>query len=48
MGPVVTAAARDRIVGYIDEGESAGANIVVNGRGLVVNGHEEGFFVGPT
>jgi malonate-semialdehyde dehydrogenase (acetylating)/methylmalonate-semialdehyde dehydrogenase len=48
MGPVVTAAARDRIVGYIDEGESAGANIVVDGRGLVVDGHEEGFFVGPT
>ncbi|HSS67667.1 MAG TPA: CoA-acylating methylmalonate-semialdehyde dehydrogenase [Nocardioidaceae bacterium] len=48
MGPVVTAAARDRIVGYIDEGEAAGANIVVDGRGLVVDGHEEGFFVGPT
>jgi malonate-semialdehyde dehydrogenase (acetylating)/methylmalonate-semialdehyde dehydrogenase len=48
MGPVVTAAARDRILGYIDQGESEGANVVVDGRGLVVDGHEEGFFVGPT
>jgi malonate-semialdehyde dehydrogenase (acetylating)/methylmalonate-semialdehyde dehydrogenase len=48
MGPVVTAAARDRIVGYIDQGESDGAAVVVDGRGLVVDGHEDGFFVGPT
>jgi malonate-semialdehyde dehydrogenase (acetylating)/methylmalonate-semialdehyde dehydrogenase len=48
MGPVVTAAARDRIVGYIDQGESDGATVVVDGRGLVVDGHEDGFFVGPT
>jgi malonate-semialdehyde dehydrogenase (acetylating)/methylmalonate-semialdehyde dehydrogenase len=48
MGPVVTKASRDRILGYIDEGEEAGAKVVVDGRGLVVEGHEEGFFVGPT
>jgi malonate-semialdehyde dehydrogenase (acetylating)/methylmalonate-semialdehyde dehydrogenase len=48
MGPVVTAAARDRIVGYIDQGESDGASVVVDGRGLVVDGHQDGFFVGPT
>ena len=48
MGPVVTAAARDRIVGLIGTGEQQGASIPVDGRGLVVEGHESGFFVGPT
>jgi malonate-semialdehyde dehydrogenase (acetylating) / methylmalonate-semialdehyde dehydrogenase len=48
MGPIVTAQARDRIAGYVDRGEQAGATLVVDGRGLVVDGHEEGFFIGPT
>lgn len=48
IGPVVTAASRDRIVDYIGQGEEAGAKVVVDGRDLVVEGHEEGFFVGPT
>ena len=48
MGPVVTAAARDRIVGYIDSGDRQGARLAVDGRGLVVPGFENGFFVGPT
>jgi malonate-semialdehyde dehydrogenase (acetylating)/methylmalonate-semialdehyde dehydrogenase len=48
MGPVVTREARDRIVGYIDSGQAQGATLVVDGRGLVVAGHEEGFFLGPT
>ena len=48
MGPVVTQASRDRIVDYVGQGEAAGAKIVVDGRDLVVEGLEEGFFVGPT
>jgi len=48
MGPVVTAAARDRIVGLIGSGEQQGARLAVDGRGVVVPGHENGFFVGPT
>jgi malonate-semialdehyde dehydrogenase (acetylating)/methylmalonate-semialdehyde dehydrogenase len=48
MGPVVTAAARDRITGLIDSGERQGATVAVDGRGLVVPGHEHGFWVGPT
>ncbi|HTK60733.1 MAG TPA: CoA-acylating methylmalonate-semialdehyde dehydrogenase [Pseudonocardia sp.] len=48
MGPVVTAAARDRIVGLIGTGASQGADLVVDGRGLRVSGYEDGFFVGPT
>jgi malonate-semialdehyde dehydrogenase (acetylating)/methylmalonate-semialdehyde dehydrogenase len=48
MGPVVTAAARDRIVGLIGSGAEQGARLAVDGRGLTVPGHEKGFFVGPT
>jgi malonate-semialdehyde dehydrogenase (acetylating)/methylmalonate-semialdehyde dehydrogenase len=48
MGPVVTAAARDRIVGLIGSGAEQGATLAVDGRGLSVSGHENGFFVGPT
>ena len=48
MGPVITAAARDRIVGLIGSGEQQGATLAVDGRGLRVAGHEDGFWVGPT
>ncbi len=48
MGPVITAAARDRIVGCIDRGVDEGAKLVVDGRRPGVPGHESGFFVGPT
>lgn len=48
MGPVVTRASRDRIIDYVGQGEEAGAKVVVDGRDLVVAGHEDGFFVGPT
>jgi malonate-semialdehyde dehydrogenase (acetylating)/methylmalonate-semialdehyde dehydrogenase len=48
MGPVVTAAAKERIEGLIASGEQQGAKLLVDGRGLTVPGHENGFFVGPT
>jgi malonate-semialdehyde dehydrogenase (acetylating)/methylmalonate-semialdehyde dehydrogenase len=48
MGPLVTEAHRDRVKGYIDAGESAGASLVVDGRGLKTSGFERGFFLGPT
>jgi malonate-semialdehyde dehydrogenase (acetylating)/methylmalonate-semialdehyde dehydrogenase len=48
MGPVVTAAARDRITGLIGRGEEQGARLAVDGRGYRVAGHENGFWVGPT
>jgi malonate-semialdehyde dehydrogenase (acetylating) / methylmalonate-semialdehyde dehydrogenase len=47
MGPVVTPQARERILGYVNRGVEAGATLVVDGRDLVVEGHEDGFFVGP-
>lgn len=46
MGPLVTAAHRDKVAGYIDAGVAAGAKLVVDGRGHTVPGHEEGFFLG--
>jgi malonate-semialdehyde dehydrogenase (acetylating) / methylmalonate-semialdehyde dehydrogenase len=48
MGPIVTGAARDRIAGYIGTAETDGATLVLDGRDLVVPGHESGFFLGPT
>ncbi|HSX86688.1 MAG TPA: CoA-acylating methylmalonate-semialdehyde dehydrogenase [Pseudomonas sp.] len=48
MGPLVTAAARDKVVGYIHDGVTAGAKLVVDGRGYSVAGHENGYFVGGT
>jgi malonate-semialdehyde dehydrogenase (acetylating) / methylmalonate-semialdehyde dehydrogenase len=48
MGPVVTPEARERIVGYVERGAAAGAELVVDGRGITVDGYEDGFFVGPT
>jgi malonate-semialdehyde dehydrogenase (acetylating)/methylmalonate-semialdehyde dehydrogenase len=47
MGPLVTKAHRDKVRGYVDAGVQEGAELVVDGRGLVVTGHEQGFFLGP-
>jgi malonate-semialdehyde dehydrogenase (acetylating)/methylmalonate-semialdehyde dehydrogenase len=48
MGPIVSRAARDKIVGYIDSGVEQGAELVVDGRGFSLQGYENGFFVGGT
>jgi malonate-semialdehyde dehydrogenase (acetylating)/methylmalonate-semialdehyde dehydrogenase len=48
MGPVISSESREFIVKTITEAEKAGAAMVVDGRALVVPGHEEGFWVGPT
>ncbi len=47
-GPVVNAAHRTRIEDYIAMGVDEGAELVVDGRGFVLQGHEDGFFIGPT
>jgi malonate-semialdehyde dehydrogenase (acetylating)/methylmalonate-semialdehyde dehydrogenase len=47
-GPVVSQAHRAKIESYIRMGVDEGAELVVDGRGLTVRGHEEGFFLGPT
>jgi malonate-semialdehyde dehydrogenase (acetylating)/methylmalonate-semialdehyde dehydrogenase len=48
LGPVISAAAKERIERYITEAEAAGAKVLVDGRGAVVPGREGGFYVGPT
>lgn len=48
MGPIVTREALERIEGYIATGVEEGATLVVDGRGLKVHGHEQGFFTGGT
>jgi malonate-semialdehyde dehydrogenase (acetylating) / methylmalonate-semialdehyde dehydrogenase len=46
MGPIITAQARERIVELIGTGVAEGAALVVDGRGLAVKGHEQGFYLG--
>jgi malonate-semialdehyde dehydrogenase (acetylating)/methylmalonate-semialdehyde dehydrogenase len=48
MGPVVTRQALERIEGYIGLGVEEGAQLVVDGRGCKVAGHDKGFFTGGT
>ena len=48
MGPLITGPHRDKVRGYIDLGVEEGAELVVDGRGLKVEGHEDGFFLGGT
>ncbi len=48
MGPLVTSQHRAKVMGYIEDGIAAGADMVVDGRGLKVAGNERGFFLGGT
>ncbi len=48
MGPVISEQAKARITGLIDSAEAEGAEILVDGRGHVVEGYESGWFLGPT
>ena len=47
MGPLVSKAHFEKVKGYVDLGVEEGADLVADGRGLVVAGHEDGFFLGP-
>jgi len=46
MGPLVTAAHRAKVKGYVDLGVEEGAQLVVDGRGLVIDDHADGFYLG--
>lgn len=48
MGPVITAAAKQRITSLIDSGVEAGADLVVDGRNITLQGYENGYFLGGT
>jgi malonate-semialdehyde dehydrogenase (acetylating)/methylmalonate-semialdehyde dehydrogenase len=46
MGPLVTRQHCDKVRSYVDLGVEEGAELVVDGRGLKVSGHEAGYFLG--
>jgi malonate-semialdehyde dehydrogenase (acetylating)/methylmalonate-semialdehyde dehydrogenase len=48
MGPLVTAEHKAKVNSYVDLGVKEGAKLLVDGRGLVLQGYEKGFFVGGT
>lgn len=48
LGAVISKKAKERIEGYITEAEKQGAKVLVDGRNYVVEGKEEGYYVGPT
>ncbi|GAA5119195.1 CoA-acylating methylmalonate-semialdehyde dehydrogenase [Haloechinothrix salitolerans] len=48
MGPLVTRDARQRVIDAVATGQTQGADVVVDGRDLTVNGYEDGFWVGPS
>ncbi|MGF1861235.1 CoA-acylating methylmalonate-semialdehyde dehydrogenase [Photobacterium profundum] len=48
MGPVISAVHKAKVCDYITTGVEQGASLLIDGRDLVVEGHEYGYFVGPT
>ena len=46
MGPLVTRQHLDKVRAYVDSGVAEGAKLVVDGRGLKLQGYENGFFLG--
>ena len=46
MGPVISRESQDRVKGYVDAGVEAGADLVVDGRDISLQGYENGYFVG--
>jgi malonate-semialdehyde dehydrogenase (acetylating)/methylmalonate-semialdehyde dehydrogenase len=48
MGPLYSAAHRDKVASYVAKGVEEGATLVVDGRDLRVTEHPNGFFLGPT
>lgn len=48
MGAIISAAAKERIEGYIQRAVDAGANVTLDGRNTTIPGKENGFYVGPT
>ena len=48
MGPLVTADHLAKVRGYVDIGAEEGAELLVDGRDFTLEGHENGYFIGPT
>jgi len=48
LGPVISAAHRERVVGYIDQGTREGATLLLDGRDAAVHDYPDGHWLGPT
>ena len=48
MGPVISKEHKDKIESYINAGVSEGANLLIDGRNIKIQGYENGYFIGPT
>ena len=48
MGPVISKEHKDKIISYIDEGVKEGADLILDGRDINIQGYEKGYFIGPT
>ena len=48
MGPVISAKAKEFILGMIDTGVTEGAELLLDGRDIKVAGYEKGYYIGPT
>jgi malonate-semialdehyde dehydrogenase (acetylating)/methylmalonate-semialdehyde dehydrogenase len=48
MGPVISQSHRERVLGYIDEGERDGIDIILDGRSRTVERYPDGHWIGPT
>jgi malonate-semialdehyde dehydrogenase (acetylating)/methylmalonate-semialdehyde dehydrogenase len=46
MGPLITREHRDKVSSYVDIGVSEGASLIVDGRGLKLQGYEDGAYLG--
>ncbi|MCE9627411.1 MAG: aldehyde dehydrogenase family protein, partial [Candidatus Eisenbacteria bacterium] len=48
MGPVISAAHREKVLGYIEKGIAEGATLALDGRAYKNPAHPEGYYLGPT
>ncbi|HOP86910.1 MAG TPA: CoA-acylating methylmalonate-semialdehyde dehydrogenase [Syntrophorhabdaceae bacterium] len=48
MGPVISKNHKEKVLGYIEKGIKEGAELILDGRNIVVDGYPNGFFIGPT
>jgi malonate-semialdehyde dehydrogenase (acetylating)/methylmalonate-semialdehyde dehydrogenase len=48
MGPVISRQHKERVLSYIEKGIAEGGKLVLDGRNVQVEGHPNGFFIGPT
>ncbi len=48
MGPMVSKKAKERVLSYVDRGTTEGASVALDGRGVRVDGFENGYYLGPT